>query len=125
MQMYVAPNRAGGRVYYRIMEWWREGGKRHCVPVVSLGTNADPAEALAEKKRRRAGLKRRLARLGPGAVKERERLDRSLRRLSIDIAKVEMYLGGPRLLVITPCGGIIYQRTGAPKPEEHHARRRG
>jgi hypothetical protein len=66
-------------------------------------------------KRRRARLKRRLAGLSPRAVKGRERLAKTIARLALRIDKVEMYLGGHRLWVITPCGGTLYWRPEAEK----------
>jgi hypothetical protein len=116
MAMYVSRNQADDRVYYRIVDSWWEGGKRRCKGVVGLGTIADPAAALAAKKRRLAGQKRRLARLRPGQVRRREQIERSISRLQIDIAKVEMFLGGPRVMVISRDGTRLYQRTDAARP---------
>jgi hypothetical protein len=125
MRTYMYVIRDGvvdGRPRYVIKEYWREGGRElHTRRVVSLGTDADPAAALAAKKRQLAAKKRRLARLGPRQAKEEQRLDRSIARLCIDIAKIEMFLGGPRVLVIARDGPRLYQRT-PPRPRPAAAR---
>jgi hypothetical protein len=110
MSMHVRRTRVDGVDYYRIIEAWRERGKLRNRHVVSLGTISDPAAALAAKKRRFVLQKRRRARLRPGQVKARQRIERSLSRLAIEIAKVEMFLGGPRLLVVAGDGIRFYQR---------------